>query len=257
MRRLLPKFAKWDDVIATFRSHVEHYVAHGGGENALVGLRAEGAVTVQYAGRVVYELFQNALDRAQTRAVVKFTDGLLLVGNDGDGVQVDPDYDYANPIEGEGRSDFHALCALHTSNKSADRQFGNKGIGFRSVFGVADHVRLWSRCHDGGWWGMELRQRLVPADWPGSALVELDGLVVGAGRQPRPSFHFPRLLRSSEAPTKGCSDMSTIVLVNVVDSHHRLQIEHEVERLRNTRFQFVGLRRPNTHFQINGDLISS
>ena len=257
MNRPPPKFARWDDVIATFRSHVEHYVAHGGGENALVGLRAEGAVTVQYAGRVVYELFQNALDRAQSRAVVKFTDGLLLVGNDGDGVQVDPDYVYENPIEGEGRSDFHALCALHTSNKSADRQFGNKGIGFRSVFGVADHVRLWSRCHDGGWWGMELRQRLVPTDWPGSALAELDSLVIGAGRQPRPSFHFPRLLRSAEAPSKGCSDISTIVLVNVVDNHHRLQIDHEVERLRNTRFQFVGLRRPNIHFHINGDIISS
>ena len=65
------KFAKWDDVIATFTGHVHHYVAHGGGENALVGLRAEGAVTLQYAGRVVYELFQNALDRARTRAVAK------------------------------------------------------------------------------------------------------------------------------------------------------------------------------------------
>ncbi len=252
-----PNFAKWDDVIATFTGHVHHYVAHGGGENALVGLRAEGAVTLQYAGRVVYELFQNALDRARTRAVVRFTDGLLLVGNDGDGIQVDPDYDYSQPIEGEGRSDFHALCALHTSNKSADRQFGNKGIGFRSVFGVADHVRLWSRCHDGGWWGMELRQRLVPAEWPGSALSELDSLVRGAGRQPRPSFHFPRLLRSSEDPTGGCADVSTVVLLKVVDRQHQLQIEHEVERLRETRFQFVGLRRPEVHFHINGDVIAS
>ena len=30
-------FAAWNDVLATFQSHVEHYVAHGGGENALVG----------------------------------------------------------------------------------------------------------------------------------------------------------------------------------------------------------------------------
>ena len=42
-----PEFSRWADVLATFESHVEHYVAHGGGENALVGLRAEGAVTAQ------------------------------------------------------------------------------------------------------------------------------------------------------------------------------------------------------------------
>lgn len=251
------EFAKWDDVIATFTSHVEHYVAHGGGENALVGLRAEGAVTLQYAGRVVYELFQNALDRARTRAVVRFGNGILLVGNDGDGIRVDPAYDYSQPIEGEGRSDFHALCALHTSNKSADRQFGNKGIGFRSVFGVADSVRLWSRCQDDGWWGMELRQHLVPATWPGSALGDLDDLIVNTGRQPRPSFHFPRLLRSVEDPASDCDGISTVVVLKVVDSQHQLQIEHEVQRLRRTRFQFVGLRRPKIDFHINGEMIAS
>jgi len=251
--RQSPKYAKWNDVIATFEAHVRHYVDHGGGENALVGLGAEGAVTLQYAGRVVYELFQNALDRARTCAVVRFTDGLLLVGNNGDGIQVDPSYDYSKPIEGEGRSDFHALCALHTSNKNADRQFGNKGIGFRSVFGVANNVRLWSRCHDGGWWGMELRQRLVPKDWPGSELpLELDDLIRDAGTQPRPSFHFPRLLRSSEDPADGCANVSTILLLKVDDSQHRQQIENEVKRLRETRFQFVGLRRPNVHFHISG-----
>jgi hypothetical protein len=257
MNHPTPQFAKWDDVTATFKRHVDHYVAHGGGENALVGLRAEGAVTLQYAGRVVYELFQNALDRARTQAVVRFTDGLLLVGNDGDGIQVDPAYDYAKPIEGEGRSDFHALCALHTSNKSADRQFGNKGIGFRSVFGVAGSVLLWSRCDDGGWWGMELRQRLVPTAWPGSALSELDSLILGAGRQPRPSFHFPRLLRSEQDPADGCMGISTLVLLDIIDSQHQQQIKHEVERLRTTRFQFVGLRRPNIDFHINGDVIAS
>lgn len=250
-------FAAWDDVAATYKSHIKHYATHGGGENALVGLRAEGAVTLQYAGRVVYELFQNALDRAHRRVVVTFIDGLLLIGNDGDGIRVDPSYDYSKPIEGEGRSDFHALCALHTSNKSADRQFGNKGIGFRSVFGVTDHVTLWSRCREGGWWGMELRQKLVPTRWLGSALPELDGLVLGAGTQPRPSFHFPRLLRSSEDPTGGCADINTIVLVKVVDSQHQQQIEHEVDRLRKTRFQFVGLRRSNVNFHINGDVIAS
>ena len=250
-------FASWEDVVTTFQNHTNHYIAHGGGENALVGLRAEGAVTLQYAGRVVYELFQNALDRARSRVVVRFEEGLLLIGNDGDGIQVDPRYDYSRPVEGEGRSDFHALCALHTSNKSADRQFGNKGIGFRSVFGVAGHVRLWSRCEGGGWWGMELRQRLVPAQWPGSALGELDALIRLAGQQPRPSFHFPRLLRSVEAPADGCGEVNTVVLLEVLDAQHQQQLAREVERLQETRFQFVGLRRPGVHLHLNGEVIAS
>lgn len=251
------QFARWDDVVSTFRRHVKHYATHGGGENALVGLRAEGAVTLQYAGRVVYELFQNALDKAKTRVEVRFTDGVLLVGNDGDGVRVDPEYDYANPIEGEGRSDFHALCALHTSNKSADREFGNKGIGFRSVFGVADRVKLWSRCDSDGWWGMELRQRLVPTEWVGSADSVLDDLILGAGKHPRPSFHFPCLLRSDDDPVPDCGGISTFVLLEVVDEQHQLQIAQEVELLRKTRFQFVGQRRPGLDLHLDGVSSSS
>ena len=252
-----PAYSTWNGVVATFRRHARHYVDHGGGENALVGLRAEGAVTLQYAGRVVYELFQNALDRAESRVLVRFDDGVLLVGNDGVGVTVDPDYDYSRPIEGEGRSDFHALCALHTSNKSAERQFGNKGIGFRSVFGVADAAEIWSRCADGGWWGMELRQRLVPVEWPGSALADIDEMIAASGRQPRPSFHFPRLLRRREHPAPGCDDISTIVLVPVTHADHQRQIDHEVERLKKTRFQFVGLRRTGIAFHLSGSTVAS
>jgi len=249
--------ATWASIAATFRGHFRHYADHGGGENALVGLRAEGAVTLQYAGRVVYELFQNALDRARTQTVVRFDGATLIVGNDGDGVTVDPAYDYDHPIEGEGRSDFHALCALHTSNKSPDRQFGNKGIGFRSVFGVADRVRLWSRCADGGWWGLELRQRLVPSAWPGCALPELDALVGQLGERPRPSFHFPRLLRTAGDPVGSSDGMTTLVQVEIDGDKHSHQIRHEVDLLQRTRFQFVGLRRPGISFVINDSPVSS
>jgi hypothetical protein len=250
-------FASWDDVVETMTSHVGHYAAHGGGENALVGLRAEGAVTLQYAGRVVLELFQNALDRAVRRVVVRFDGEHLVVGNDGSGVSVDPGYDYAHPIEGEGRSDFHALCALHTSNKCPDRQFGSKGIGFRSVFGVSGEARLWTRCADGGWWGMELRQQLVPSNWCDSELPELDAVVREAGAQPRPSFHFPRLLRSAHDPVAACEGIHTVFVVRVAKEKHSDQILREVKRLAVTRFQFVGLRRSGVMFEINGARVSS
>ncbi len=251
------RFASWSDVRETYENHITHYADHGGGEAAMLGLNAEGAVRLQYAGRVVYELFQNALDRADRRIVVRYSERTLLVGNDGAGFTVDSGYDYSSPTEGEGRSDFHALCALHTSNKAADRQFGNKGIGFRSVFGVSDTVTIWSRCADAGWWGLELRWRLVPSEWRGTCLSALDARVRDMGRQPRPSFHFPRLLRSEEAPHPAAKALSTCVLLDVDNSDHRKQVLGEVERLRTTRFQFVGLRRPGLELDIGGDLIDS
>ena len=54
-------FEKWIDVANAFSRHIAHYAKTGGGENALVGLKTEGSISLQYAGRVVYELFQNAL----------------------------------------------------------------------------------------------------------------------------------------------------------------------------------------------------
>lgn len=180
----LAVFPSWENVANTFQRHFEHYWQHGSGENAVVGLRAEGSVTLQYAGRVVYELFQNALDqKGNSRAVVRFDGHTLIVGNDGQGISIDPNYDYQHPKLSEARSDFHALCSLHTSNKNADRQFGNKGIGFRSVFGITNKVRLWSRLDDGGWWGLELQEHLIPEEWAPSVMPELDTLVQPLGLQ--------------------------------------------------------------------------
>ena len=172
-------FECWKDVTNAFRRHIDHYATTGGGENALVGLKTEGSISLQYAGRVVYELFQNALDRAESRVVVSFDeDGQLVVGNDGRAVSVrsEKPMSYAEQLT-SGRSDFHALCTLHISNKNPEQDFGNKGIGFRSVFGVSDRCEVWSRCADDGWWGIELVARRKPSEWQDSVIPELDSKV--------------------------------------------------------------------------------
>lgn len=248
----LAVFPSWENVANTFQRHFKHYWQHGSGENAVVGLRAEGSVTLQYAGRVVYELFQNALDqKGNSRAVVRFDGHTLIVGNDGQGISIDPNYDYQHPKLSEARSDFHALCSLHTSNKNADRQFGNKGIGFRSVFGITNKVRLWSRLDDGGWWGLELQEHLIPEEWAPSVMPELDTLVQPLGLQPRPSFHFPRPLRSTEDPFANCDGLNTIITLEVDNEDHRQQIATEIARLKETRFQFIQLRRSRLAFSID------
>ena len=66
------------DVAACFRKVHEYYKRQGGlaAEGASNG---ERAVARQYAGRVAFELLQNALDRASTRIAVRRDDrGLQL-----------------------------------------------------------------------------------------------------------------------------------------------------------------------------------
>ena len=245
-------FECWKDVTSAFRRHIDHYATTGGGENALVGLKTEGSISLQYAGRVVYELFQNALDRAESRVVVSFDeDGQLVVGNDGRAVSVrsEKPMNYAEQLTA-GRSDFHALCTLHISNKNPEQDFGNKGIGFRSVFGVSDRCEVWSRCADDGWWGIELVARRKPSEWQDSVIPELDSKVRELGDSPRPSFHLPRPLRSPDLPHSIAEGLHTVVLLRVEDREHRTQIADEVDRLERTRFQFVGLRKPGLKLSV-------
>lgn len=149
-----------------------------------------------------------------------------------------------------GRSYFHALCTLHISNKTPDQDFGNKGIGFRSVFGVSDRCEVWSRCADRGWRGIELVARRSLSGWEDCAIPALDALVRPLGEGPRPSFHLPRPLRSSGLPHPIADALNTVVVLRVNKGRHQTQIAQEVERLGATRFQFVGLRVPGLNLRV-------
>ncbi|MEI6809212.1 MAG: hypothetical protein WCN95_10880, partial [bacterium] len=153
--------------------HEEHLIRHGAihdsmRERELAGERKE---IREYAGRAVYELLHNALDRAMDRIIIRSVDrkpgagnSMLLVGNDGNPVTAYPMIEKPRRPEGWRRSDFHALLSLNTSNKSAQVHVGNKGIGFRSVFATSAEVHVWSLASCGRWWGLKLRH---PALWPG------------------------------------------------------------------------------------------
>jgi len=113
---------------------------------------AEKALIQDYSGRVIYELLQNALDRAQRHILIWFeqSSGHLNVANDGDCVSV-----YRGLLDNRP-SDFHALLSLHSSAKTASESIGNKGVGFRSIFSVTDEVEVWSRTAGGFWWALKL-----------------------------------------------------------------------------------------------------
>lgn len=93
-------------------------------------------VSSDYEGRVIYELLQNALDKSQGKIKVMVKDGYLYIANDGQPFTYLSGYNYKEGSENRG--DFQALCSISTSDKNVNTSIGNKGVGFKSVFFVAD-----------------------------------------------------------------------------------------------------------------------
>lgn len=261
-----PRMPVWQvDLRQVFEAHHQYYRGVGG-ETLRQQLAAEGAISSQYAGRAAYELLQNALDRCDQQCLIALpTDGgahRLLVANDGRPVSFDATFELAahdrSGTGARGRSDFHALCSLHTSNKAADESIGNKGVGFRSVFALASRVQVWTRAPDGtGFWGLELHRSLT-AD--GLAARRRDPQVLdGASRflrQPLalsamgrwPSFYFPIPLWSQRPPDPAMDAMpglSTAVVVPLDTAEDPAILGHAeaaLEELARTHLHFVGLR---------------
>lgn len=253
------------DLRTVFGRHHAYYQKIGG-ETLRQQLAAEVAISSQYAGRSAYELLQNALDRCEQHCLIALPrDGgapRLLVANDGRPVSYDAEFDYGaagqEDLRAERRSDFHALCSLHTSNKSASESIGNKGVGFRSVFALSDRVQVWTRQPDAsGFWGLELhrcltaeglaaRRRDVHVADGMAAFLDQPLELPGRGRWP--SFYFPIPLWSQELPDPALAELpalSTAVIVPLDAENDSTVIEHvsvTLRELASTHLHFVGLR---------------
>jgi hypothetical protein len=250
-------------IARTFQRHHKYYQGVGG-ETLQQQLSAERAIRLQYAGRATFELLQNALDRCERLCLVALVSvehgALLIVGNDGPAVSVDPEFDYTSPRApgvAAQRSDFHALCSMHTSNKLPDESIGNKGVGFRAVFSLGEYVQVWTRAGASpAWWGIELhrlldRRRLEArrndARFTAGSMRFLETPLALTDDTPRPSFYFPLPLWSDEEPVPlgdvaiDAKVLSTVVAVTL-EPPALPQVEQAIAELRDSHVQFVGLR---------------
>ncbi len=109
--------------------------------------KAEDSVRREYTGRYLFELLQNANDAIldwyeksnlsvhnkqgspRKRVRIQLTSHSLLIGNEG------------LPFS---ENNIRALCRLHISTKTASKQIGHKGIGFKSVLEVTDCPEIYS-----------------------------------------------------------------------------------------------------------------
>lgn len=150
----------------------------------------EKKLVTRYRQRELFELVQNALDRAR-KAVVVCSDpeaGFLAVGNDGTPVSI--------ALEGGGRGDFRGFCSVNVSTKEAWEAIGNKGVGFKSVFGTARSAEVWSRHEDAGWWGFRVRHPFCAEH----AVGEIAAYCAQLKNESAPSFYFPEPLDPDGCP---------------------------------------------------------
>jgi hypothetical protein len=255
---MFPECPTRDDVFDTFRKHYDYYQKIDGiaAESAANG---ETAISRQYAGRVPFELLQNALDRADKQILVKSdAASLLVVANDGAPVSCNPAFNLSSPINIDTNkpSDFHSLCSMHTSNKDPEKDNGNKGVGFRSVFSVSSRVYVWSRLRDGTWWGILLLRDPSHEEW--RAAIGEPAVARGLEQvkpefltQPpckpgerRPSFHFPLPLCADIAPVEGADWAKTIIELRHDADHVKDadSIRQSIASLQSSHLEFVGLR---------------
>lgn len=259
-------FPSSNNVTAAFAAHYKYY-ANMRGIAAESAANGEAAVSRQYAGRVAFELLQNALDRASSRAMIRRDGNRLVVANDGRAVTCDPSFRFEQPIsEGNKPSDFHSLCSMHTSNKNPDDDNGNKGVGFRSVFSVASRVYVWSRLESGGWWGIMMVRDLGTDAWLAAAnepevaaglstFLPLASASPLAAGERRPSFHFPLPLWSPVPPVADAGWAHTVLVLPCDAEGAERSIGDSIASLRASHLEFVGLReKPVISVQIENDL---
>lgn len=91
----------------------------------LAGL--ERYIAESYDARSFVELLQNADDAGASRFLIQRVGAFLLVANDG------------RPFT---QTDFESLCRSAASSKSRGTSIGYRGIGFKSVVGLAEKIHL-------------------------------------------------------------------------------------------------------------------
>lgn len=262
---MFSKFPTSAEISESFTAHYGYYKGVRGivAESAAKG---EAAVSRQYAGRVAFELLQNALDRAATKALVRRDGAHLVVANDGRGVSCHPSFNLNLPITADNKpSDFHSLCSMHTSNKDPEVDNGNKGVGFRSVFSVASRVYVWSRLQSGEWWGLLLLRDISPQAWSDAAKEpdvvagleaflpnERSGAPIAIGER-RPSFHFPLPLRSDVPPIADVVWAHTVIVLPCDEPDAAKSLDQSIANLSASHLEFLGLRhKPSITVHLDG-----
>ena len=123
-----------DNINTIFNKHHDYYKSLGIETIQQQSGQAE-QVSADYQGRVLFELLQNAFDKADKKIAIEAIGKNLYVANDGEKFTYNATHNYDGP--NKQRLDFQSLCSISTSSKTDAKNIGNKGVGFKSVYSIA------------------------------------------------------------------------------------------------------------------------
>ncbi len=129
-------------------------------------------ISAEHKGRFLIELIQNANDQAVlqklTDSLVSITriDSLIAVGNSG------------QPFD---QSKVDSITSIFKSDKTADVCIGNKGIGFKAVFQIADSAEIYSAKPGSDWSeGCPIAFRMVRQPFKDSEFIKEISYLISA-----------------------------------------------------------------------------
>ncbi|MBP5502796.1 MAG: DUF3883 domain-containing protein [Bacteroidales bacterium] len=229
-------------------------------------------VSDAYQGRVIFELLQNAIDRADKKILVLITEideqCCLIVANDGENFTYNMEHDYENG--GNTRFDFQSLCSIATSTKDSSRFIGNKGVGFKSVFSISKLANIYSKgrilpgneildidfqilnqfCN-----ANELSRRGLKAAIDKLEAVQKENEVWGI-----PGYYFPIRLNETQRPDKikELFNQEFVTIISVPINSDKLDsIVNKLRDIKKYHFHFVAdkhhTKQIEITFKIDGD----
>ena len=194
----------------------------------------ESESSKDYVGRVAYEFFQNAVDRANSQIWMELTKEAFIISNDGEPFSI------YTPQTNEKKSDFHSLNSIHNGEKVAGESIGNKGVGFKSCWNVSKHVKIESVIKEDDEvqqeaWGFELFNPVTIDNFTDDSIKE--AIEKAGGRVP--SFYFPKYIESKKEYFRDGTVTKITIFLKDTDIYN--EIKKELEEFKKTKFLFLNL----------------
>jgi len=226
-----------------FKKHWEYYSKKQATDIAqITGLTKH--ISDEYQGRVIYELLQNAFDPAEkiVKVDIKTIEkkDYLVVSNDNDERKFGfKEFNYAETLKPDEDDNFHALCSIATSSKTVDKNIGNKGVGFKSVFSLSNEVYIISKQSENEIITFKLYGQIGEAEFKNiqkniQKYIQIDFIKKGTVI---PGFYYPLLL---EGDTYNSLLEDKLVTAIAIPIDSKLEyVRKLIEDVKKYHFEFI------------------
>lgn len=254
-----------------FEQHYNYY-----GELGIETIKQQAGqveqVSADYQGRVIYELLQNAFDKATNKILVSVRSNSLLIANDGTKFTYSESYSYQNG--GNIRGDFQALSSISTSNKLANVNIGNKGVGFKSVYSIAQNgcVNIYTKgiiISESEKTPQEICFQLfdsfkddtrvpecINKDLRETIKRQIKSVQLERKERGVPGFYYPILLSEKSEHIEDLFNQGYVTIIEIPFNDYQLDIKPLINEIKGIHFHFVQLKYDSDltiHFDLPND----